>query len=194
MSRAARAISAAGVAAVAMAVVSGCGGSTAGSPVPANTGFDTDSSESSRPPRPRELRIDGKDPCGLVPESDWTYFYIEEPGNLKHNETYKSPECLYINEVGNFSIVLVVTEGMEVWFERKRRSQPGDTEPVAGFPAITLSIPDWDHRCNVAVDVADGQYVLASVSLSDRKRSSVPEPCEYAHQWAESAMKTLVPS
>lgn len=194
MKRGALVAPAAGAAALVVALAAGCTDSSAGTPLPresSSAAADAESSETSAPARPRELRLDGRDPCAVVPESDWPRFYIEKPGKPKVDETSKSPACFYSNTVGYFAITLVVTEGIEAWDESKRSARRTDVAPVAGFPAIALILPIDKNSCGVAVDVAEGQYLLADVGIDPSSQSQVPELCEYAHHLAESAMKTL---
>jgi hypothetical protein len=180
-----------GVAAI-IALISGCGhNSSPGTPVAGERATPAPETTST-PSRPRELRLNGKDPCALVPTSDWVRFHIEKPGKRKQDEILKSPECFYSNSVGAFDIKLVMAEGIETWRGGQRAAQPTDVEPVQGFPAISLHRPDDRTGCDVAVDVADGQYLLATVIVDIDKISKLPERCEYAHQLAESAMNTLV--
>lgn len=171
--------------------VSGCADSSAGTPRPKD---ETSVQNSTSSVRPRELTIDGKDPCALIPQADRATFYIQRPGVADQSKVFKSPECLYSTEVGGFNIALVVTEGIEKWTDGSRSAQARQVASVAGFPAISATVPAVEHGCYVAVDVADGQYLLASAILLSSKEPQVPERCEYAHQLAESAMKTLVGS
>jgi hypothetical protein len=85
-----------------------------------------------------------------------------------------------------------VTEGVEKWTDGSKSAQAKQVAPVDGFPALAATLPRDQHACDVVVDVAEGQYLLASVILISSKESQVPERCEYAHQLAESAMSTLV--
>ncbi|HEV2783369.1 MAG TPA: DUF3558 domain-containing protein [Actinophytocola sp.] len=182
---------------IAVLATSGCTESSAGNPVPGDTGSrsaDGGSDGSPAPTRPRELSLAGKDPCTLIPRSDWPTFYIDKPGELRRDKTLGSPECLYLNDMGAFGLILVTNAGIEFWRDVKRSAEVTEAEPVAGFPAITVVLPGDDNRCDVGVDVAAGQYLLAGINLYDDKLSEVPEKCEYAHQWAESAVSTLAAS
>jgi hypothetical protein len=87
---------------------------------------------------------------------------------------------------------LVVTEGIEKWTDGSTSAQAKEAAPVNGFPVIAATLPADRYGCDVAVGVAAGQYLLASVIVISGKASQVPERCEYAHQLAESAMSTLV--
>lgn len=183
---------------VATAIISaGCGSDPlAGRPIPAGNEMRTPdtSTTPSGPARPRELRLDGRDPCALVPRADWGKFYIDTPGKSKRDETFKSAECFYGNRVGAFDITLVVTEGIEAWRDGKRLAQPTDVAPIHHFPTISLLRPADESQCDIAVDVAPGQYLLTTVIITLDKLSAVPERCAYAHMLAESAMNTLVAS
>jgi hypothetical protein len=175
-------------------LMAACGGSIDGQPVSApTTATETqETSEPSDPPaRPHELRLNGRDPCALVPESMWPKFFIERPGLARESEAFKSPSCLYSTDRGSLSLTLVVTEGIEAWAEGQRLVQPREVAPIANFPTIALQRPNSDISCSVAVDVAKGQYLLAHV-IPSQNESGVPEKCEYAHQLAETAMNTLV--
>lgn len=172
-------------------VLAGCGSSTSGQPVAAPTTAPSETTETSAPPaRPRELRLDGKDPCALIPESDWQKLYIDKPGEREQSKAFKSPACFYSTHRGTMTLTLVMTEGIEEWTGGKRFAKPYEVEPVANFPAIELRQPGNDVGCSVAVDVADGQYLLAVV-IPDSD-SELPEKCKFTYRLAETAMSTLV--
>ncbi|HET9143230.1 DUF3558 domain-containing protein [Actinophytocola sp.] len=184
-------------------LVAGCTNTSAGQPLPTADGPATSGTQpsppsgsttsGSAPARPREIRLDGKDPCALVPQSDWPKFYIEKPGRLRRQDpVFKSPDCFYSNNVLGLSITLVMTEGIGGWTDGSKSGIAKNVEPVEGFPAIAITRKGDQYDCYVAVDTANGQYLLATVNLTPSKASQVPERCEYAHQLAESAMRTLV--
>lgn len=183
-----------GAAIVMVALSSGCGADAAGNPVPAGNDARATTTDNPAPARPRPLRLDGKDPCALVPEADWAEFSIEKPGKLKQDETLKSPKCFYSNNTGIFDVTLVMNEGIDAWRSGQRAAQPGEVAPVRGFPAISLLQPSNKTACDIVVDVAEGQYLMATVIIDPNEVSKVPDRCAYAHRLAESAMSTLVAS
>ncbi|SDC50411.1 DUF3558 domain-containing protein [Actinokineospora iranica] len=185
MSRRARRIAALALLGVAM---TGCTTAMAGQPVPVEDVVDSQ----PRPERPREIRLDGKNPCTLLPESDWARLHIDRPTSPKVREAYRSPGCHFHSNAAAINLTTVVTEGFSAWFDGTRRTVVADAEPVSGFPAIELTLDFDDLGCEVAVDTADGQYLLATVLVYRSQADRVPERCEYAHQVAESAMSTLV--
>jgi hypothetical protein len=187
---------------LAAGLASGCTNTSAGQPLPTGDGPTATGTEPSRssssptsgstPARPKDLRLDGKDPCALVPQSDWSKFYIEKPGKPGQDETFKSPDCFYGTDVAGLGIVLVVTEGIDKWTDGSRSAVAKQVASIDGYPALSITRENDKNQCGIAVDVADGQYLLADVTLIPSKASQVPERCEYAHQWAESAMHTLI--
>lgn len=146
---------------------------------------------SSEPDRPGGVELSGKDPCALVPAADLPGFEITKSGVPGQNKDFDSPECSYSGDNHGFRLMLVTNEGVEVWSDGSRDAEVAETEPVGGFPAITLAGELTPHRCDVVVDVADGQYLMTTVLPYD---SGAPfaETCELAHGFAESAMSTLL--
>jgi len=152
----------------------------------------TDPTTSTEPSseRPREINLEGKDPCGLVPQADWPTFGIERPGKPSDHPDFKSPQCYY-SGVGN--VALVVTAGIEIWTEDTYNAEIEDAAPIDGFPTITVASNIARQTCWAVVDVADGQFLMTTTS-PDPNDPNNPERCDLAHQLAESAMTTLVAS
>jgi hypothetical protein len=127
----------------------------------------------------------------LVPESDLAGFDVYKVGVPKQNENFGSPECSYNGDHHGYWVMLVTREGIGVWSDGSHEAEVSETEPVEGFPAITLAGDLTPHRCDVVVDVADGQYLRTTVSPDD-PATPFAESCELAHGFAESAMSTLL--
>jgi uncharacterized protein DUF3558 len=172
-------------------LAAGCTTASGGDPKPATTAPDTSTAEQERP---REIRLDDVDPCSLIPEADYSDFYLDEPGTPRTDKTYDSPGCGWTGtEVGIVDIVLVVNEGIEVWLDGDRVNvNASRVDAIDDFPAVELESKQDENSCDVAVDVADGQYLLTTVIIDNRALSKVPDPCEFTYQLAESAMSTLV--
>jgi hypothetical protein len=177
-------------------VLTGCTQTSAGTPMPdgtSTTGSEpdtTDSSTESSSNRPREVTLDDKDPCGLIPQADWPKLDIKGPGERSEEPTLKSPQCYYS---GAGDVTLVVTEGIEAWTEGNRSLEIKVAEPIDGFPTITMANNAGGRACFAAVDVADGQYLLTTATPNPNDPSKA-EKCDLAYLLAESAMKTLVAS
>lgn len=146
----------------------------------------------ARPRRPREIRLQDRDPCDLIPESAWKKFGITMPGQPQQNDTFKSPECFYGTLDMAMGVTLVITEGVEAWRAGNRTAVPTDIDPIRGFPTMSLGRPMDTAGCDTVVDVADGQYLLATVIVLTIE--GAPNRCDWARGLAEAAMTTLVAS
>src|SRR5262245_47265625 len=118
-----------GALAAVVALTAGCGiQSLAGNPVPVANEMRTKDVPATRP---RELRLDGKDPCATVPKSEWARFSIDL-AKPEMDQTYRSPSCFFNSSKAAMGVVLVVTEGIEAWAPGKRVSKPANVEPIQG--------------------------------------------------------------
>lgn len=179
----------------AVLVLTGCIQTSAGTPMPddsATTSSEPNTTPSTEPSeRPREINLNGKDPCA-IPQADWPKFGIERAGDPDEHSVFKSPDCYYSGDrAGN--VTLVLTAGIEIWTEDRYNAEIEDAEPIDGFPTITIASNVDRRTCFAVVDVADGQFLMTTVS-PDPDDPSNPERCDLAYQLAESAMKTLVAS
>jgi hypothetical protein len=163
------------------AVVAGCTQTSVGEPRPV---------ESSSVNRPRDVDLTGEDPCGLVPESDLPAFDIDKPGEPGESKDFDAPECSYNGNHHGYWVMLVTNEGIDAWLDGTYNAEVDEDDPVDGFPAITVAGELTPDRCDVVVDVADGQYLRTTV-LPDDTEVTHSESCELAHELAESAMSGL---
>lgn len=182
--------------AVAVTAVAGCTDQSAGSPMPDDTTTRTETnttttSASAEPTseRPREITLDGKDPCALIPQTDWPQFEIDGPGNPSEDQTYKSPQCHY-SGVGQ--VTVVVTEGAEAWDDRGQDTNINEVDPIDGYPTITVWNEIDRRSCYAVVDVAEGGYLMATAVQAEPDQET--ERCDQAYRMAVSAMSTLVAS
>jgi hypothetical protein len=178
--------------------LTGCTQTSAGTPLPddtTTTSSEPDTGTSTTKPssqRPRDINLEGKDACGLIPQADWPKFDIERPGKPSEHPDFKSPQCYYSSDrAGN--VALVVTAGIEIWTEDTFNAEIKDAAPIDGFPTITVASNVSRRTCLAIVDVADGQFLMTTVD-PDPSDPNNPERCDLAYQFAESAMKTLVAS
>lgn len=177
-----------------MLTLTGCTQTSAGTPMGDDTtattsGSDTSSTEPTSE-RPREISLDNRDPCALIPQADWPTFGIEQPGKHSEEPNLRSPRCYY---PGIGDLTLVVTEGVGGWEERAPNVEITDAKAVEGFPTITIWNKVDQRSCYTAVDVADGQHLLTT-ALSVNANTDKEESCDRSYRLAESAMNTLVAS
>lgn len=182
---------------VAVAALASCTDQSAGSPMPEDNATSAESNTTTAPPstettseRPREIALDGKDPCALIPQTDWPQFEIKGPGNPSEDPTFKSPQC-HFSGVGQ--VTVVVTEGVEAWDDRTQSVEINEADPIEGYPTITMWNKLDERSCYAAVDVADGQNLLTTAAPNPQDPEE-PEACDLAYRMAVSAMSTLVAS
>ena len=151
------------------------------------------------PPRPREVRLDGVDPCslltaeqraglGLTSEPRTSTAYVELfRGDVRTcTMRGRSPESVLLG------ISAVTTVGIERWQEADLAAQVRPTT-AAGFPALAARPPQLTDYCSVEVDVAAGQLLDVQFG-GGSPQSPIPqeELCRRAEQSADAAMVTLL--
>jgi hypothetical protein len=151
------------------------------------------------PPRPREVRLDGVDPCSLLtPEQraglgfDGTPIFTDPYTELFHG---KVPTCT-ITGLSRSPIAVGVGVVTSVGIERWRQSDlAADVRPaqIADFPAVVAVPTRLADYCSVEIDVATGQ--MLDVQFSDGG-GDPPLPqeelCQRAGEVAEVLMRSLL--
>lgn len=142
--------------------------------------------------RPREISFDNKQPCALLTAEQLAKLKIDREGWPETSDFYQATGCSWTMTGASNRLILVTTEGIEAWTGGKRTGQPTKIDPILGFPAITVTLPSDPDICDVMVDTADGQYLVATFSVSQSSKDSFPKPCDGARQLAEEVMQNLV--
>lgn len=151
------------------------------------------------PPRPRELRLDGVDPCSLLTTDQWASLGFDSAPKRSDRTTE-----LFRGQVATCTVIgfgpkpaavglnMVTTVGVERW-------QAGDLaaevlpDEVAGFPAVVVRPTHVETYCNVDVDVSSGQLVDVQVlDGGGRPPLSQDELCGRAAMSAELVIKALL--
>jgi hypothetical protein len=152
------------------------------------------------PPRPREVRLDGVDPCSLLTEEqraelglDARPVFSEAPIGLYPGSDV--PAC----DIRGFEpravatgISLVTTVGIERFTSGELDAELRPVE-VQGFPAVVAVPTRFTDYCTVIVDVAPGQLLDVQFATGGRQ-PPIPQPqlCRDAEIVAGAAMTTLL--
>lgn len=192
---------------LAVGLVGGCTTSEAGEakpgPTPESTGTDSPPSETSDPPSvdipppPRELSLDGLDPCTLFTEAQRTQLKISDvdPGVSDGTTIYEGMKncALDVDDQEPFvtyDIVAVTNVDVSFWLNEQRNAD-AELISVAGYPAAefhTKGVEDED--CAVAIGVAKEQHLhVEMMPLSGEFTQE--EICQASEQAAEMAVQTL---
>ncbi len=151
------------------------------------------------PPRPREVRLDGVDPCSLLTPEQRAELGLD--GVPRYTDPYAElfggnvPTCTITGltrEPIAVGIGVVTSAGIERW---QSGDLAADVRPttIAGFPAVVAVPRHLTDYCSVEVDVAAGQ--LLDVQFSDGGGTPpIPqtELCQRAVQVAEQSTASLL--
>ena len=151
------------------------------------------------PPRPKEVRLDGVDPCTLLTaEQRRSLGITSRPRSSRPFVTLFRGEVATCTMRGgppeNVLLVsgAVTTAGVSRWQEPDISA---DVRPatIAGFPGVVATPRQFTDYCHVEVDVATGQ--LLDVQLGGGAAGAVvpqAELCVRAQRAAEQMMATLL--
>jgi hypothetical protein len=154
------------------------------------------------PPRPREVRVEGVEPCSLLTPEERAKLGLDA-----RPVSDSAPSVLYnggevpLCTIGGFQpraivvgLGVVTTAGIELFTSGKLAAQVRPIQ-VQGFPAVVAEPTRFTEYCTVIVDVAPGQ--LLDVQFRDGgRRPPIPQDqlCRDAEQVAGLAMGTLLSS
>lgn len=182
-----------------------CTKSEAGQPSAAGGGGPT--SESGRPPtsgsastvaippRPRDLTLDGIDPCTLFTDAQIAQLKLERKRPRTTDKGMKDCALDALKSpFDHYSALATTNEGIEPWLTGKRNVE-AKLSSVAGFAAATY----WfrgahDHNtpdCTTSVDVAKGQSLTVSADNDGQQTYTLEQLCQRAEQAAGLAVQTL---
>lgn len=180
----------------AVSTLSACAGSsgsasstTAGQGPPSTAGSSTKSPVS----RPRQLRLDGVQPCSLLTAAQQQQLQTHNP-KAAFDNGLKAPVCDFYLNGGLYSLGIVTNDRASSWTDGSRPGQATNQAPVAGFPTVSHTDDLDPGACDVIVDTADGQYLVANMRILPGAESRFPEKCSGGHQLAEAAMANLLAS
>jgi hypothetical protein len=181
--------------AVALVMVAGCG-STA---QPAASPTSAAAPARSLPPRPRDVRLNGVDPCTLITPAlrGELYDLNDHFSHAKAIDPLPSSDCTITNvpEDQTFALTLrlVTVQGVDAYLTAPKIQ----VTSVDGFGALDqpgLNDPSGNKSCLVIVDVAQGQSLWVGFDSEE----DTPPPggyqamCGKAHTAADSVMQQLL--
>ena len=152
------------------------------------------------PPRPREIRLDGVDPCSLLTAEQRAALGLESeprPGRISSSALYGGnvPICTmrgFTGDATTLGIGLVTTAGIDLWTTGRLDADVTATN-IHGFPAVVAVPRRFTEYCSVDVDVAQGQLVdLQFRDGGNRPQIPQSELCGRARQVAEAVVASLV--
>lgn len=148
------------------------------------------------PSRPRDISLDGLDPCTLFTEAQRTQLKVSDvdSGESESDNFKGMKECsLEVSDKEPFydyTALAVTTEGVEAWLTGNRNVE-AELTSVQGFPAAQFKFRGSDGEgCDLAVGVAAKQYLWIEVVPYDRVFEQ-DQLCQMVSEATEMAMTTL---
>jgi uncharacterized protein DUF3558 len=187
-------------------LTAGCTTSEAGEASPTQKSQPTATGESSSdtgtptvdiPPPPRDLSLDGLDPCTLFTAQQRAQLQADDvrPSVAGGTTIYKDmKQCSLDKEAAEpflgYSVIAVTNVDVSFWLN-ERRNADAKLISIAGYPAAefhTKGVEDSD--CAVAVGVAKNQHLHVEMEplSEDLKQDQI---CQLSEQAAEMALQTL---
>lgn len=148
------------------------------------------------PPRPRDVSLHGLEPCTLFTDAQRAQLKL---GNVRSKESgsknFKGmKECVLSVDKEPFydySAMAVTFEGVEEWLKNDRNSD-SELTSVHGFPAARFKFRGVeDEGCDLAVGVADKQYLWVQIVPLTRVFTQ-DQLCQMVGGAADMAMTTLL--
>jgi hypothetical protein len=154
------------------------------------------------PPRPRDVQIDGVDPCSLLTAEQRAELGLDGRAefDLSPSDLYSGadvPACVmrgYEPRAVSVGLSLVTTAGVELFSSGELAAEVRPAE-VQRFPAVVAVPTRFTEWCTVIVDVAPGQ--LLDIQFADGGREpAIPQSqlCQGAQAVADAVMVTLLAS
>jgi hypothetical protein len=187
-------------------------GCTVSEPGSASPGDDTGSTSTSEqptsessspatvdiPPPPKELSLDGLDPCTLFTESQRAQLQIDDVSTDDGSDSgtiYKDmKECILDKSAGepfhSYDVVAVTNVDVSFWINDETNAD-AELISIDGYPAAKFHIKGGGtYDCAVALGVAKNQHLhVEMASLSDDVKGD--QLCQGSERAAEMALRTL---
>lgn len=184
---------------VVLVVLVGCTPGEAGDPNPVTSDVTTTSESpeptASRAPRPKELKLDGVDPCATLTTAQRDELKIDEALSRELdvlNNDEPAPTCRYRSNgrsLFSYNVSLVPGEGIDYW--EGGSNLDVDAKTVAGFAAYQYKLSGTSEAyCSYAVDVAEKQQLIVQF-LPIGEGFTQDQMCQNAAKGAELALATL---
>lgn len=148
------------------------------------------------PAPPKELRLDGLDPCTLYTPAQRTELKVDKfrTRNAENSEYYKDmQECVLDVSTQEpfitYAALAVTNEDVSVWLTGNRNVD-AKLISVGGYPAAQFSIMGTDTNCSIAVGVAKGQHLWVDMTPWSGD-FTYEDICNAGKQAAEMALQTL---
>lgn len=147
------------------------------------------------PPPPKELRLDGLDPCTLFTPAQRAELNVDQVRTTADDSgNYKDMQECVLDVTAqepfvNYSALAVTDEDVSVWLTGKRNVD-AKLISIDGYPAAQFNTKGVDTDCVVAVGVAKGQHLMVEMAPISGD-FTYGDICKASKRAAEMALQTL---
>jgi uncharacterized protein DUF3558 len=147
--------------------------------------------------RPREIKLDGSNPCELLTQDQLQRFAIDTPPRPGKDTTFQAATCDFLSHAAESSLHVtpVTTVGIDQFAPGKVTGSV-QARTIQGFPAFENHIDGasaGNDFCSVTVDVANGQVLDTMFGEQGSKQPMTKDAvCQKANELADAAMTTLL--
>lgn len=147
------------------------------------------------PPRPRDLSLDGLDPCTLFTDAQRAELKADDvKSDTSGSEHYDGMKVCTLDVSAaepfySYDVMAVTNEDVGYWLTGTRNAD-AKLISVGGYPAAQFNTKGVDTDCVIAVGVAEGQHL--QVEMTPWSDGFTQEDiCEAGKKTAEMALQTL---
>jgi hypothetical protein len=183
--------------------VTEAGSATPGSNTNPTTGGESPPSEGSSGPSsnipapPRDLSLDGIDPCTLFTETQLADLQINDvrpnDGSSAGTIYEGMSECTLDKDAAepfvSYDVVAVTNVDVSFWINERRNAE-AKLVSIGGYPAAEFHIPGSKYDCAVALGVAKNQHLHVEMTPISGGITG-DDICQGSKQAAEMALQTL---
>lgn len=147
-------------------------------------------------PRPRDIRIDGVDPCSLLTPAQRVQLGLDRPPQfLPGDATGDRALCTWRGDeprAVDTGVSLHTTRGIEI-YDTTSGSTTWNRTAVRDYPALLLTLNGRPEFCTIAIDIAQGQAIDVQFGDGGRK-PAIPQAqlCADARRVADLVMGNLL--
>lgn len=178
----------------------GCGTTTGGTARPDPGGAKPASSPSAESSRPREISLEGVDPCSLLTPEQRQALGVDRPPLPGTSSNFPgSTSCGFSNSVeqSGYLVTPVTSMSLAEYVATGEGTIPTTELQIAGFPAVLLHAPPdaaGNVFCLLGVDVAHRQFLLGSYGQVAPSGPPLPQDvlCAKLVEFTTAAMTTLL--
>jgi hypothetical protein len=185
----------------ALGVVAGCSTSVAGAPAPEqDRSSHSEASGVALPPRPRDIKLDGLDPCASLTPTQLAKLGLDQtvPSIATDPKVLTGKICTasgFSTKQVDVSVAFVTHPGID-YITAGPTASRGKLEPaeIAGFPSI-IEPQQQEDVCAIDIDIAAGQFINIQYQDGNVPRVLLrTELCQSATAVGEEIVSSLLKS